>query len=240
MPIYDIAGLKVSLSGCEGRTEKQALPYLSEKQDEKADIEINITKELLSLHRGPDSKESDDDWIYMLSGSEFYGKLTSYGGILLHSSCIVLDGVAYAFSADSGTGKTTHAKLWLEHFKSRAHMLNDDKPAIRIIDGKVYACGTPWSGQTDWSTPEIAPLGAICFIKRSEKCYIKRADTAAALHSVFEQTIRYVGKSAMENILDILDRLFNSVPVFELGCNISDEAVITAYNGIVRSHNEHK
>ena len=44
-----------------------------------------------------------DDWEYMLTGSDFYTQLIKYNGFLLHSSCIVVDNVAYAFSADSGT-----------------------------------------------------------------------------------------------------------------------------------------
>ena len=51
----------------------------------------------------------------------------------------MVDDYAYVFSADSGTGKSTHTQLWLEHFGDRAYILNDDKPAIRLIDGKVYA-----------------------------------------------------------------------------------------------------
>lgn len=119
-----------------------------------------------------------DDWEYMLTGSDFYTELIKYNGILLHSSCVVVDDYAYVFSADSGTGKSTHTQLWLEHFGDRAYILNDDKPAIRLIDGKVYACGTPWSGKYDYSTPKIVELAGICFLQRSETNWIKRLKQA--------------------------------------------------------------
>lgn len=95
-----------------------------------------------------------DDWYYMLTGSDFYTQLLKFRGILLHSSCVVVDGAAYAFSADSGTGKSTHTALWLKHFGNRAYMLNDDKPAIRLVGDRVYACGTP--GAENMITPPQA------------------------------------------------------------------------------------
>lgn len=111
-------------------------------------------------------------------------------------------------------------------------MVNDDKPALRIIDGKVYACGTPWSGKYDYSTPELVPLAGICFLERSETNHIKKADTAKAIYNIFAQTVRKLGAQRMEKLMDVLDRIFKLVPIWELGCNISDEAVLTSYNAM--------
>ena len=182
MAICDIAGLKVDIKNIKGRTEKQAVPYYSASQSEnqKADITINVTPERIKAAMAEHPELNSDDWEYMLTGSDFYTALIDFDGILLHSSCVAVDGVAYAFSADSGTGKSTHTQLWLKHFGDRAHIVNDDKPAIRFIDGKVYACGTPWSGKYDYSTPEILPLGGICFLERSKTNQIKKADTSKA------------------------------------------------------------
>ena len=176
MAICDIAGLKVDIKNIKGRTEKQAVPYYSASQSEnqKADITINVTPERIKAAMAEHPELNNDDWEYMLTGSDFYTALIDFDGILLHSSCVAVDGVAYAFSADSGTGKSTHTQLWLKHFGDRAHIVNDDKPAIRFIDGKVYACGTPWSGKYDYSTPEILPLGGICFLERSKTNQIKK------------------------------------------------------------------
>ncbi len=168
MPIYDIAGLKVRIRNNKGRTLKQSVKYLAESQDENQhiDIDIDVTPERVEAARLEHPELNSDDWEYMLTGSDFYTWLIKYNGILLHSSCVVVDGVAYAFSADSGTGKSTHTQLWLKRFGKRAHMLNDDKPALRIIDGKPYACGTPWSGKHDYSTPEIVLTFLKSFLQR--------------------------------------------------------------------------
>lgn len=233
MAVYDIAGLRVEMINAKGRTKKQAVPYLSKNQNsENIDIVINVDDERV-LHAMEEHPElNQGDWEYMLTGSDFYKELLNFNGILLHSSCIVVDDKAYAFSADSGTGKSTHTQLWLKHFGDRAHMLNDDKPALRLIDGKVYACGTPWSGKYDYSTPEIVELAGICFLERSEDNWIKKADTGRAVFNIFAQTVRKLNADKMDNLFNVIEELFAKVPLFEMGCNISDEAVMTSYNAM--------
>ncbi len=234
MSIYSIADLTVNMINPTGRTEKQAVPYLSDNQNEnqKIDITIEITEKRINDYVEAHPELDAGDWEYMLSGSDFYRSLIDFGGILLHSSCVVVDGYAYAFSADPGTGKSTHTGLWLKHFGDRAHILNDDKPAIRIIDGKAYACGTPWSGKYDWSTPEIVPLAGICFLQRSEENWIKKAETNKAVYNIFSQTARQISAEKMEKLFDVLEQIFNKVPIWDLGCNISEEAVLTSYNAM--------
>ena len=122
--------------------------------------------------------------------------------------------------------------MWLEHFGARAYILNDDKPAIRIINGQVFACGTPWSGKYDYSTPKIVPLAGICFLDRAEENTIKKADTKKAVFNIFAQTVRKLGPNAMERLFDVLETIFEHVPLYELGCNISEEAVLTSYNAM--------
>lgn len=240
MPFYDIAKLRVEIIDPHGRTKKQAVPYLSPDQDEntKADITIKIDEQRILNAMTEHPELTQGDWEYMLSGSDFYTNLIKYDGILLHSSCIVVDGIAYAFSADSGTGKSTHTQLWLKRFGDRAYMLNDDKPALRVIDGKPYACGTPWSGKYDYSTPKVVPLGGICFLERSKDNWIKPADTSMAVYNVFSQTVRKLGANAMNKLMDNLNLLFKLVPIYQLGCNISDEAVDCSYNAMKRDLSE--
>lgn len=234
MPIYDIAGLRVSMNQ-GGRTAAQAVPYLSDDQNKKADVIINVTPERVKETMEEYPQLNQDDWEYMITGSDFYKALLAFNGILLHASCVVVDDRAYAFSADCGTGKSTHTGLWLEHFGERAHILNDDKPAIRIIDNKVYACGTPWSGKYDISTPENVELAGICFLHQAEENTIKPADVKSAVFNIFSQTVRKLGPNAMEKLFDTVDAIFNMVPIFEMGCNISDEAVLVSYGAMSKN-----
>lgn len=240
MAFYNIAGLTVKIENCAGRTLKQAQPYLSDNQSENqnADIVINVTEERVKNAVEEHPELCAADWDYMLSGDDFYVQLLKYNGILLHSSCVVVDGVAYAFSADSGVGKSTHTGLWLKHFGDRAYILNDDKPAIRKIDGVLYACGTPWSGKYDISVPKTVPLGAICFIERGDENKIEKASVKDAAFSILSQTLRILGEQNMNRLLDVVEDIFGSVGLYRLTCNISDEAVEVAYGAMKRELSE--
>ncbi|MCM1115005.1 MAG: hypothetical protein NC397_05865 [Clostridium sp.] len=236
MAIYDIAGLKVNIINPRGRTEKQGRAYLSQNQSENQDIDItiDITDARIEAAMAEHPELRQDDWEYMLTGADFYTELLKYDGILLHSSCIVVDDYAYAFSADSGTGKSTHTQLWLERFGDRAYILNDDKPAIRFIDGKVYACGTPFSGKYDYSTPKVVELAGICFLERSETNWIKKAETSKAVFNIFSQTVRKLTSADMDKLFDVIEGIFAKVPLYELGCNISQEAVDTSCSAMIK------
>lgn len=89
-----------------------------------------------------------------------------YNTLLFHGSVIAVDGKAYLFTAKSGTGKSTHTRLWREYFGERAVMINDDKPLLRITQEGVFAYGTPWDGKHRLSTNISAPLAGICILRR--------------------------------------------------------------------------
>ena len=90
--IYDIAGLKVEIKNEKGRTAKQAIPYLAKNQDEKnIDITIDVNENRVKAAMAEHPELVQDDWEYMLTGSDFYTDLINYNGILLHSSCVVVD-----------------------------------------------------------------------------------------------------------------------------------------------------
>ena len=229
MALYDIAGLCVSMNA-GGRTLRQAEKYLSNDQNKTPDIEINVNNQRIENAKKDHPELDENDWEYLLTGSDFYTHLLDFDGMLLHSSCVVVDGFAYLFSADSGTGKSTHTNLWLEKFKGKAYILNDDKPAIRKIDGKIYACGTPWSGKYDISQPKIVPIAAIALLERSETNYIKPAETKKGVFTIFSQTVRRLNKEHINKLFDNVEMLFQNIPIYEFGCNISQDAVDVAYN----------
>ena len=139
-----------------GLTESQALPYLADGHP-KADIVIDSNWKSFQ-QKFPVVSDSESE--YYCSAYSFYTQLVNFNGLMLHSSAVVMDGRAYLFSAPSGTGKSTHTQLWLDVFGEKAGILNDDKPALRRIDGKWYAYGTPWCGKEHWGCNASTPLSA--------------------------------------------------------------------------------
>ncbi len=176
---------------------------------------------------------SQTDWEYMYTGFSFNNRLSYLGGGILHSSSIAFNGQGIAFSANSGTGKSTHTGLWKQHFGDRVDIINDDKPAIYFDGEQPIMCGTPWSGKTALNTNKQVPLRAIVIIERGEKNSIRRLDTVESMFHLTSQIARpYYDASLGIKVLDFTERLLKSVPIYCLTCNISEEAVETVFREI--------
>lgn len=225
---YKIANLTVAMDSF-GRTMEQAEPYLTAPAE--ADIQIESRwEELKQLH----PQVSDEDCEYLCTGSSFYRQLLAFDGMMLHASAVVVDDRAYLFSAPSGTGKSTHTKLWLELFGDRAYLLNDDKPALRLEDGQWYAYGTPWSGKDALNRNARVKLGGICVLRRAEENEIAPLTGAKAVYHLYDQTVRPPAASLTEKILELMDALVTRVPIWSMGCNREPEAAQMAYKAMSR------
>lgn len=224
---YKITGLTVEMDSF-GRTVTQAEPYLCPAA--KPDIVISCNWKGL---KATQPHLSDEDCEYMVTGASFYRQLLDFDGMLLHASAVMMDGRAYLFSAPCGTGKSTHTALWRQVFgPDRARILNDDKPALRLENGMFYAYGTPWSGKTDQNINERVPLAGVCMLGRGETNSIKRFSGAAAIHALLEQTVRPSDPGLTGKLLELLDKLLTSVPVWKLQCNMEPEAALVSYRAM--------
>ena len=233
MKQFVIAGLKTEYDiRCE-LLRKRSEKYEAEFESSETDIRINIDDEFLKAKQEQHSNLSFEEVEYMWTGSAFYNKLIYNNGVMLHSSCVEKDGFAYLFSARSGTGKSTHTHLWLKNL-SGTRIINDDKPALILENGNWYACGTPFSGKTDENIDVKVPVRAIVFVKRGADNKVERLPVAKAVSMLIEQTIRPMDRNMAEKMLDLIDALLTSVPVFSLECNMDDDAAIISYTGIER------
>ena len=228
MRIYNIADLYVSFE-CAERTMKRAEKYYLTDSDINPDISIKTTPEEIANIYRPDWTEEVKAYVY--EGKLFYSELARrFNGMMIHSSAVVLDGNAYLFSAPSGTGKSTHTRLWLQKFKNRAYILNDDKPAVRIMPDGIFVYGTPWSGKEDISINKKAPLKGICFLNRDKTNWIKTMNTESKVVNLYHSAIKKVDKEVALKQLDIIENIIKKIPIYEMGCNISEESVEVSYN----------
>ena len=158
--------------------------------------------------------------------------LLSRDTLLFHGSVIAVDGEGYLFTAKSGTGKSTHTRLWREYFGERAVMVNDDKPLLHITDSGVTAYGTPWDGKHRLSTNTAVPLKGICVLTRDTTNHIEQAEPHDTYPMIVQQTNRSLTADGMKQTLSLIDRMLNVVPVYRLGCNMDIEAARVAYEGM--------
>ncbi|MBR5094614.1 MAG: hypothetical protein IK095_05925 [Oscillospiraceae bacterium] len=152
--------------------------------------------------------------------------------LLFHGSAVAVDGQAYLFTARSGTGKSTHTRLWRQLFGDRAVMINDDKPLLRVTEEGVWVCGTPWDGKHRLSTNASAPLKAICVLTRAAENHIEPLSAGDAFPMLFQQCYRPPQAESMPKILELLERLSGQVGLYRLGCNMEPEAAKISYQGM--------
>ncbi len=232
MSTYKIAGLTVSMSPKYEPLVSQIKPYLTEDTD-NPQITLSVEDAFLEKKQKENPHLDIGSCEYIFYGVEFYYKLLDFNGFLLHSSAIEYEGNAYLFSAPSGTGKSTHTSLWAEKFgKDKVKFINDDKPVILFKDGKVYACGTPFSGKTNLNEDICVPIKGVCFLHRSDTNEIKRCESKDALRNIMNQTVRPSNAVRMSNLLSMIDKLMKTVPIYEMGCNISLEAAEVAHSAM--------
>ena len=157
-------------------------------------------------------------------------KAPFYGAFTYHGSAVAVDGQAYIISALSGTGKSTHTRLWREMLGERAVMVNDDKPMLRVTDEGTYACGSPWNGKHKIGNNIQAPLRAICFLQRSPVNWIKEIDKRDAYPELLRQLFKPEDPAAMSRVMELLGKM--DVKYYRLGCNMEPEAARVAYEGM--------
>lgn len=155
-------------------------------------------------------------------------RLPLYDAFVFHGALLRLDGCAYAFTARSGVGKTTHTRFWTKKFDG-AEYINGDKPVIRFIDGVPYAFGTPWKGKEGYGSNISAPIKSIAFLERAK-------DNSAVTVFPDEVTMKLISqiylpksKDTASLALSLADRLLNTTKLVSLKCNLDPSAADVAY-----------
>lgn len=163
--------------------------------------------------------------------------LPKYDAFLFHAAVISVDGEAYAFTAKSGVGKSTHIRLWKELLGDKLKIINGDKPILREQNGRVYAYGTPWCGKEGFNLNEKAPLKAICFLERGEIDEISPMPKTAAAGKIVHQIIVPKSSDDIIKVLDMLDSALKKVDIWKLKCTMNITAAEVSYNAMKGGQN---
>jgi hypothetical protein len=157
----------------------------------------------------------------------------AHDALLLHAAVIELDGRAIAFSARSGTGKSTHIKLWKNVFGDRVQIVNGDKPIIRFSsDGTPIAYGTPWAGKEGWQRNVGVPLRSIVILRRGETDRLLPISREEAAIDLLGQVLLGDTEAEATASMELLDRLMVSVDLKVLYCTPTETAARVAFAGL--------
>ena len=90
------------------------------------------------------------------------------GRAVLHSCSVRYRDRAVLFSGSSGTGKSTHARLWEQEFG--VEQLNGDLNVLYVDEaGQARVCGLPWCGTSGISRVYDLPLEAVVLLRQAPR-----------------------------------------------------------------------
>ena len=151
-------------------------------------------------------------------------------GVSLHASAVAADGKAFLFLGKSGTGKSTHSRMWLRNIPG-SHLLNDDNPVIRVLNGEVIAFGTPWSGKTPCYRNESFPVGGIArLIQGDSDIFTKKDEVAAFVALLPSCSVVRCDKGLRSRLYDTIAKIVELIPIGELKCLPDNESALICYN----------
>lgn len=211
--------------------------YLSEEGN--PDFTVSWTEEDIEKERGY-MTENEFTPIYLetlVALRKISEVMPSYDRFLMHGAVISYDNNAFMFTAPSGTGKSTHIRLWKKYLGDKVGIVNGDKPFLALesdaqakVTANVY--GTPWAGKENWQRNCAFPLKGICFLQRSVHNTIRRLEPAECLSWIFKQVYLPSNADAAGKTLELIDTLIQNVPVYMLGCDMSEEAVRCSFEAM--------
>lgn len=211
--------------------------------DDEPDSNIQITHDDIAFERAKSEREAIVEGIPHVERSDasleavaLQRKVTEalfeHNTLLFHGSVVAVDGFAYLFTAKSGTGKSTHTRLWRELLGDRAVMVNDDKPFLTVGEGQVTVHGSPWNGKHRLGTNISLPLRAICILERGEGNRIVKIKPAEAISMLIQQSSRPRDSALMSKYLELIDGVARGVSFYRLSCNMELEAAQISFEAM--------
>lgn len=149
----------------------------------------------------------------------------SYGAVPVHSSVVVCEGRAVMCLGESGTGKSTHTRLWCEHIEG-ATLLNDDSPIVRFCEGEVRVYGSPWSGKTPCYRQESYPVAGFLRLEQRPENSIRRLSVIESFAALQPSCPPSLAKDdrLTDVLVEFISNVIERVPVYRMGCLPDAEA----------------
>lgn len=153
--------------------------------------------------------------------------------ILIHASVVMADGYGFAFLGKSGTGKSTHTRLWLQNIPGTS-LLNDDNPVVRIdSSGTPVIYGSPWSGKTPCYRNEEVPLRAVVRLSQAPRNLIRKLSGISAYAALAPSASSMKWEKSMaDGLHETLSKLVSTVGIYHLECLPDAEASLLCHETV--------
>lgn len=218
-----------------GELFKSATGYLYtiERQPCEAILHIDTTTRQICCNLEP--KDSYDLSLLRFGIWMMFGVvLAHHSAIAIHSSVIESEGYGVLFLGESGTGKSTHTRLWRENIEG-AHLLNDDSPIVRIIEDRAMVYGSPWSGKTPCYKSLSYPIAGFCRLSQAPHNKIRKLPTIAAIGALLPSCPPQFAhdEELQDCICSTLGKLLRNTPAYHLECLPDSAAAHLSHSTII-------
>ena len=206
------AGIPAEITARYPLTRRLCRDYELPLPDAPAPITVSVSPEEMTrmAASGDLSAPSPGYLEFLCVQDQLASQLPALGRFLMHGAAIAYGGAAYLFTAPSGTGKSTHIRLWRQYLGSGVSVINGDKPFLSLEeDGAIRVWGSPWAGNR------------IC-----------RLSPADALEPLFCQIYHRDDPALEYRTLGFLDALLRTVPVWRLSCGMTEDAVRCSFGAM--------
>ena len=234
MTVIKIAGIPIGLECRFKYTENYIKDYVTDEAPaftvSASDAEIEREYEISGIKIPAEYAEN------VVMYRKIAERLADFDAIVFHGAVLEYDGAAYAVTAHSGVGKTTHTRIWLSEFGDKVRILNGDKPILRLVDGVPYACSTPWMGKEGYGYNAIRRLCGIAFLARGVENKSRKIDSSDAVMRFMNQV--YLSKGnvlSLARSMRVVDGILSLTPLYELECNMNADAAHVARAAFVNS-----
>ncbi len=213
--------------------------------DRPADIIVSVSEEELraEIEKAPECFFGDGYAEGVVIYEKISNELPAFDAFVMHSSVVEVNGEAYCFAAESGTGKSTHTRYWKEAIGDRVTVINGDKPIYRFEGNQLMAYGTPWCGKENWQTKTSAPLKALCLLERGEENAIYPVDAFKVLAELSRHFhLPGGGQVDMVKLMELVDKMVTMIPVYRLQARNDISAALEAihYFGLDKEDEIHE
>lgn len=201
------------------------------------DFSVSVSENELrtEAEKTPEYFFSDEQAESVILCEKISNALPRFDAFMMHSAAIEVNGKAYCFAAASGTGKSTHIRHWKRVLGERMTVINGDKPICRFRGSQLFVYGTPWCGKENWQKNTSAPLEAVCLLERGQENAVYLLNPSTVMDELL-RNFHILGRDQVDimKLLELIDRMVTTVPVYRLRCtdDVSAAETAIAYFGI--------
>lgn len=234
-----LAEKNVNIQSSSPFAERFCADYLT--QETAADITAKAERDEVLREMEEAEVKTTFDYAEILCIYRYIAEqLPLFERFVMHGAAIKYGDSAYIFTAPSGTGKTTHLRLWQKYLGDKVCVINGDKPILKIENDSAIVYGTPWAGKENLSTNTSAPLKAICILKRGKENKIYKVDPKQYFATLLNQIYLPKNEESARKNLELFSRLVGLVEFYVLECDMSEDAVKTSFEALTEQKYENR